>query len=268
MFNIFNKPSTYVIKSWEATDEPNEDGIYVNIKGRKGGLIAFILSFIGIDPIVSLIVDRENIRFKETSLSGFNATVTSISKVCSGSFGYSKPLWLLIVTLLIGLSIFDVVGGGSGYFFGTIVILYGLYSYFFDKTTKLGVTYLDGGYSGFAFKRSLIEGQNIDAAAAERIIAIIEMIMFGRDKPRIVVDEISPEVKSEGFDFGAKAQEKIQVLKEKARDASEQVATSAAANLAAKKSSDKKFCPSCGETITIEDKFCGGCGHKTNALSH
>lgn len=262
MFNILNKPSTYVIKSWEASDKPNKDGVYVNIKGRKSGIVSYLFSLAGLDPIVSLIIDRENIRFKEASIRGFTSSVTSISKVCTGKFGYSKPfIWLLSLSIS---GFYLLTQGGSTSAIGIGLILLGFIIYSINKTTTLSVTFLDGGYNGFAFKRSIIEGKNIDAAAAERIIAIIEMIMLGRDTPRVVPDEVSSESKTDGFDFGAKAHEKMEALKEKARDTSEQVASKAAASLAAKSSTGSKFCPSCGETITKEDKFCGGCGKKTS----
>ena len=58
---------TYVIKEWFASETPNQEGIYVHIKGRKGGLMSFFMSIVGIDPTVSLVIDHENVRFRRGS---------------------------------------------------------------------------------------------------------------------------------------------------------------------------------------------------------
>ena len=70
----------YVIKEWTARDTPDKDGIYIRITGRKGGFISFVMSLVGIDPTVSLVVDHENVRFKRGSWTGYSAWVT----VCAG----------------------------------------------------------------------------------------------------------------------------------------------------------------------------------------
>jgi hypothetical protein len=44
----------YVVKSWFADKRPNPHGHYVSITGRAPGLISWLLSLLGVSPIVSL----------------------------------------------------------------------------------------------------------------------------------------------------------------------------------------------------------------------
>ena len=253
-------PETYVIKEWVASETPNQDGVYVHVSGRKSGLISWFLSLVGIDPIISLVVDRENVRFKEGTWTGFDMVVTPIGKLCSGRYGYVKPFWSSASLVFIGLMLLVPSFGIS-----ILMILWGLYSYFANKTTKLGVTYLDGSGNEFAFKRSIIEGKNIDEVAAGRIISIIEMIMLGRDKPNFNSDESRS---SGGIDAGEQARQKMDAFKAQAMRAGERAASKVAAslgtaseNLSRAASAPALKCPGCGESITAADAFCGSCGH-------
>lgn len=253
---------TYVIKEWVASETPNQDGIYIHITGRKGGLLAFILSLVGIDPIVSLVVDRENVRFKEGSLNGFDSCVTPIEKLCSGNYGYAKPFLSTTIWIVIGVALLIPSSGVS-----LILILGAAFYYYLNKTTKIGVTYLDGRDNGFSFKRSIMEGKNIDEIAAGRIISIIEMIMLGRDKPNFINSD-TDERASVGIDAGEQARQKLDAFKAQAMRAGERAASKVAAslgsaseNLSRAASAPALKCPGCGERITAEDAFCGNCGH-------
>lgn len=257
-----NGTQTYVIKEWIASETPKQDGVYVHITGRKSGLISFLLATVGIDPTVSLIVDREFVRFKEGSWTGFKSCVTPIEKICSGHFGYSKPFWSTVFWVVIGFVLLVPTFGIS-----LILILGAIFFYFLNKTTELGMTYIGGGNNGFAFKRSIIEGENIDEFAAEHIVSIIEMIMHGKDKPRAVNANAGARV-SGGVDAGEQARQKMDAFKEQALRAGERaaskVATSLAAaseNMARAAKAPESKCPSCGETTKSEDVFCGSCGH-------
>ncbi len=60
--------NAFVIKSWTASDQPDTDGNYVNISGRAGGLVSWVLNLLGISPTVSLIVRDDRIIFQKGSL--------------------------------------------------------------------------------------------------------------------------------------------------------------------------------------------------------
>lgn len=254
---------TYVIKEWFASETPNQDGIYINITGRKGGLMSFILSLVGIDPTVSLLVDRENVRFKEGTWNGYDSCVTPIEKLCSGNYGYAKPFWSAAVWIVIGVVLLVPAVGVS-----LILILGAIFYYYLNKSTKLGVTYVDGGWNGFAFKRSIIEGKNIDENAAGRIISIIEMIMLGNERPHFINVDAGAKA-PDGIDVGEQARQKMDALKAQAMRAGERAASKVAASLATASENMSRAshvpeskCPGCGAVVTAEDAFCGSCGRK------
>ncbi|MDP3689247.1 MAG: zinc ribbon domain-containing protein, partial [Sulfurimicrobium sp.] len=248
-----------------ASETPNQDGVYVRITGRKGGLISFVLAFVGIDPTVSLLVDRENVRFKEGTWHGFNSCVTPIENLCSGNYGYAKPFWGTVVLLVVAL--FMLLSDETALRIASLILILGAILYYFlNKTTKLGVTYVDGGWNGFAFKRSIIEGKNIDEISAERIISIIEMIMLGKDKLNAINVDGSARA-SGGIDGGEQARQKMDALKAQALRAGERAASKVAASLATVSENMSRSvgepgpkCPGCGEAIKAEDTFCGNCG--------
>ena len=268
---------TYVIKEWFASETPNQDGIYVHITGRKGGLMSFFMSLVGIDPTVSLVVDRENVRFKRGSWTGYNAWVTPLDKLCSGQYGYSKPFWGTVLWIIIGVALLLPSFGLS-----LILILGVIVYYFLNKTLVLGLTFVGGAnvYSGdaLAFKRSMIEGKNIDEFAAERIVAIIEMIVRGAEKPRALhVDAGAQATASETIHRAANelataavhTLQRTEVLAAQAREMGERAAAKVSASLAASSATvsptddqEATKCPNCGAAVSSDNVFCGGCGHK------
>ena len=269
---------TYVIKEWFASETPNQDGIYVRITGRKGGLISFFMSIVGIDPTVSLVVDRENVRFRRGSWTGYSAWVTPLSKLCSGNYGYSKPFWSTVMWITIGVALLLPSFGLS------IILIIGVIAYYFlNKTLVLGLTFVGGGsvYSGdaLAFKRSVIEGKNIDEFATERIVAIIEMIVRGAEKPRSLdVDAGGRATLRETLNRAAdelsttaeRARQRTESLAAQARQMGERAAAKVSASQAASTATVSPTgdrgatqCPKCGAAVSPDNAFCGECGFKT-----
>ncbi len=155
-----------VIKSWNATETPGEDGIYVSIVGRQEGFLSWLLSVMGIDATTTLRVDRDTVYFEAGSLAGFQQRVIPLANLSSAYFGYAKP-WQL--ALAIGFVLMP--------FFGLGLILGPLY-YFLNKTLSLGIIENAGVLSGIEFKRSVIEGQNINEQEARRVCTIVQRLMM------------------------------------------------------------------------------------------
>lgn len=267
----------YVIKEWTARDTPDKDGIYIRITGRKGGFISFVMSLVGIDPTVSLVVDHENVRFKRGSWTGYSAWVTPLNKLCSGQYGYSKPFWSVFFVVAVGILLLIPTRGIS-----LLLILGGIAYYFLNKTLVIGLTFVGGGniYSGdaLAFKRSVIEGQDINELAAERIVAIIEMIVLGADTPRPSIGADSPRPSaSETLNRAAndlvntaeRARQKAEAFSGQASEMGERAAakiSSLVANTNASNTSStghprfRGSCPKCQRPVLDTDVFCGECG--------
>ena len=49
-----------VIKEWQVSHQPNDKGVYVHIKGREAGLLSFLLSLLGVDPVTAITITGRN----------------------------------------------------------------------------------------------------------------------------------------------------------------------------------------------------------------
>ena len=154
-----------VIKKWYADTTPNKDGNYVHLIGREAGLFAWLLSVIGIDPTTEIEIRDTMIVFTAGSLSGKQKRVIPMLSVCSAYYAYVKP-WQM--ALLLGVLLTP--------FFGLGLIVAPLY-YFLNKELTVGVVENSSWVGGFAFKRSVIEGQNIDEQKAYEVIDIIRNLI-------------------------------------------------------------------------------------------
>lgn len=262
-----------VIKKWKVSETAGQNGEFVHIHGREAGLLSFILSLLGVDPTTTFIVDAKSIRHEQGSLAGFERTVTPISAVAAAGFGYIKP-WkkALIIAIIIGVILVFIPVIGQ-----LIAAVIGLAYYFLNK--ELYVRYLNSGTGRgeLKFKRSIIEGQSIDEQAGERIVAIIEMLVLGQEKPRILdVAAGCPTSVKAALD---RAGEELSVVAERtrkraddfaaqARDMGERAAAKIAPLVATSGSASVEVysgpakCSNCGATVNLENTFCAECGGK------
>lgn len=163
--------AAYVIKSWKAQTEPiDESQTYVKIEGRAGGLLSWLLSLVNISPTVSLVVNSDKIVFEEGSLSGSLRYQTPLENTCATFYGYTKP-WKEAVALGIVLGLITL------FLFAIPGIIAGIAYYFLNKTLTVGYSDMGGLRNAIQFKRSLIEGQDIDEAEAAKVCAIIQNLV-------------------------------------------------------------------------------------------
>lgn len=154
-----------VIKKWSASSTPDAAGNYVDILGREGGLISWLLSLLKIDPTTSIQISDNLVLFSQGSLEGTEHRVIPMQSICSAYYGYKKP-WK--EALVLGLILMPLFGLG---------LLVGPLYYFLNKTLTVGVVENSGWVGGFAFKRSVIEGQNITEKQAHEVIAIVRTLI-------------------------------------------------------------------------------------------
>lgn len=217
-----------VIKSWKVTSNPKPGEPYVEIVGRKAGLLSWLLSLIGIDATVSMKVTARHMFFGTGSLAGFNRRIVLLPHISSTYYGLYKPWKMTAVFIAISFSLgVSLIGVGSrgSVIFGTLVLFGGvgaaLLYYFLNKSLSIGFVE-DSGYSGnLVFKRSVIEGQAIDENASEVVIQMIEHLV----QPAMDAS-IAPVV------IGAGA---------------------------------RNICPKCKATVSPNDPFCGECGYRLKA---
>lgn len=162
-----------VIKEWRASEKPDSNGVFVRISGREAGVVNFVLSLIGIDPTTSLTIDQSAIRVEEGSLAGFSRRVTPLGNLCSGGFGYAKPWKAAVAIGALGV----VLGFVQSIAGAMVVVGAGVY-YFLNKELQLLLIDVAGSVAlKIEYKRSVIEGKNIDEKDGERVIQILANLL-------------------------------------------------------------------------------------------
>lgn len=71
-----SQPAPLVLKSWYASDKPLPDGSFIQITGRRAGIVGFIFALLGIDPVTTLKVSNQRIEFHSSSLTGTSHRIT------------------------------------------------------------------------------------------------------------------------------------------------------------------------------------------------
>ena len=155
--------------------------LFLSIKGREEGIIAWLLSRIGFDPIVSLTCSRNEVMFKSSSTRkgqlNVNIPTTAVTAVVTG---YKKPFSLLV------LAVIFIIGGlymqnttrASFFVPGLIAAVICLVAYMLQKTMIFSV--FNGGDTAIASlttKRSVIEGVNVDFDKFEKAAALLNKVV-------------------------------------------------------------------------------------------
>lgn len=187
--------STLVIKAWRADTKPIDDqNNFVSITGRKGGLIAWILSLMGIEPTTNILVGLERIEFTSASLAGTESRLIPLQSVCSSYYGYHRPwkaaAWIIAAFVFIGVTIGSMVAGG-GYRGGALAfymmmslvgVVIGLIYYFLNTTLTLGFVEHSGVVNGIRFKRSVIENVDINEEQSKIVCIIVQRLIEARER--------------------------------------------------------------------------------------
>lgn len=159
---------TLVLKKWHSARNPDANGNYIHLVGRQPGFFSWLLARMGIDPTTEVEVKDNLIAFSAGSLSGHEKRVIPLNSISSAYYGYEKP-WK--EALVLGLLLLPFLGLG--------LILGPLY-YILNKKLTVGVVEGSGWVGGFAFKRSVIEGKNIQEHEAYEVIETIRWLIEGK----------------------------------------------------------------------------------------
>jgi len=181
----------YVVKSWQASPQPNERGEYVKISGRQEGVISWLLSYVGIDPTVHMTVTAENFHLEARTFWGYSKRTVPIAKISEVCHGFMRP-WLtpFIFWLIGGFCFFGAFGaivdenGGmlpalGMLFLACVLFGSGYLIYFLRRHLIVEVVGAGGNLRPLhvAFQPSFIEGKAIDADAAEVVGRIIQALV-------------------------------------------------------------------------------------------
>ena len=144
-----------------------------------------MLALLKIDPTTSIKVSPERVEFASASLSGTEFRMIPILSVCSTYYGYYKPwksaLAICGVFLLIAIELGVVMSSGLAAFILFLVGLgISLLYYFLSRTLTLGIVEHSGVVNGIKFKRSVIEGVDINQAQGSYICKITQFLIESR----------------------------------------------------------------------------------------
>ncbi|PCH64830.1 MAG: hypothetical protein COC09_01170 [Gammaproteobacteria bacterium] len=154
-----------VIKKWYADHSANENGDFVHLAGREAGLLSWLLSVFKIDPTSEIEIKDNLIKFTSSSLAGQEKRIIPMNSITSAYYGYEKPWKMALVLTVLLMPVF---------FIGLVV---GPLYYFLNKNLTVGVVEASGWVGTFSFKRSIIEGQNINEEEAYKVIEIIRSLI-------------------------------------------------------------------------------------------
>lgn len=149
----------------------------VKIVGRKAGLISWLLSLLGIDSTFTLCVYSDRLESREGSLSGMLKTMIPLSSIDTYTTGFAKPFICLVFGIaFLVMTIFGWITTGSfaGGFVFLIFAVVTFIMYALQKCLVLNFTTNGGNGICFLFKRSVIEGVNVDESFAERVGEIVK----------------------------------------------------------------------------------------------
>jgi hypothetical protein len=175
-----------VIKAWKADISSIDDkGNCVSIIGRESGLVAWVLSWLRVDPTTTLLVGSRRIDFSTASLAGTNSRLIPIENVCSSYYGYYKP-WKAALGIILGFIFTGCSIQNSGawpfmtfFLIGTIVAL--VY-YFSNRMLTLGFVENSGIVTSIVYKRSIIENIDINESQARNVCTIVQDLIEKKEK--------------------------------------------------------------------------------------
>lgn len=182
----------YVVKSWKVSHQPI-DGLdnYVEIIGRKAGLIAWLFSLAGIDPTVRILVGSKWFEHSETSLAGPVTKVIPLRKVSSVRNSYYRP-WREALAIFVVFFMHGVGIGRFGYLsdlitaLALVLVLVGavvsLVVYFLNRPFTLHVVEVSGHKTGIRFKRSVIENVEVNYEKVQYASQIIKALVEAENR--------------------------------------------------------------------------------------
>lgn len=164
---------------------------YVHIVARKSGLLAFLLSAIGIDTTTKFDVYADRIEFNKGSLSGYVKTTMPLSSLSVITGGFVKPIFKLIIGLVMVVCGFcSIVGGLDSYDGGALIVTIGFMTliiglilivyYFLSKTLLIQVAASSGWVAAILLKRSVIEGVAITPETADTIVDMVTQLTMAQ----------------------------------------------------------------------------------------
>jgi hypothetical protein len=182
--------STLVLTKFNVLPGPADPTTSViDIEGRAEGLIAFILTKMGLSNRVQLVVTSREMVYSEASLSGETTESVPLKAVSATIAGMRKNLWFLLFSILsaiVGLisllgAAFSGRNAGAPAAIGMFLLIVAavfIYLYYTRRVVWLGVQPFGGSLLQIPFRPSVIEGVSINEEHAKRAAAILRELVL------------------------------------------------------------------------------------------
>ena len=162
-----------VVKSVKI-DKTAED-CQVEIIARKAGLVSWLLSLIGIDSTFTFRAYKDRLESEEGSLSGQISTVIPLTALDTFTNGFTKPFQFVIGAIIALIMGFIMLGqnGFIGFILIIVAVVLGVL-YYLRKSLMLIFSTQGANSIIFVFKRSIIEGVNVDESLAKEVADLVK----------------------------------------------------------------------------------------------
>lgn len=170
----------------------NQEGpVFVKLVGRKRGLLAWLLTQIGIDHTVTLTVYERRIELAEDRLSGHVTHIYPLTALASFGSAYLRPiiyLVLAVLCLILGLVAFGIIFRDyAGFAFMLFVVFVAIsvvfgFLYYLNKCMCLYTVSNSGAGPRIFLKRSVIEGQGLNELDTLKIVTILTTLIEQNQK--------------------------------------------------------------------------------------
>lgn len=154
----------------------NTGPCYIRLVGRKSGLLDWILTLLKVNTTTVLEVYSDRIEYSYGSLSGNILEVIPLSKVSNLICGRFRPTILLFFAFLSFLAAIPTLG------LSLILTAVFVIFYFLKKTTLIQIIPNSSSMASVAFKRSIIENQNITEEEAKYIVQLVAFLVENANK--------------------------------------------------------------------------------------
>ena len=159
-------------------------GPLLDAQGRAPGLLAFVLTAMGLDPTTTFLCYPDRIEIVEAGMSGRQSLVLPLNKVTGIVGGHSMPLaplalagfgFLLAVpsVLALVLSLGDAATAIVAAIMGVFFVVVGLLAYFLGRSMTLAVQNGGDSLHGIRFGQGIIEGVAVNP---QRVQQAVEML--------------------------------------------------------------------------------------------
>lgn len=168
---------TLVLRKLRITQTPEASSrpvVYIN--ARRGGIIAYILTLLGLSSNYELILDKYELRYKKTDLFGFSIQSIPLASIASIHAGMRLPILYMVLAIFFALSALSgliVMESLVSFILGMIFCLIFIALFILKKRFSIEIYPSAGPSIIMVLKPSAIEGASFDQ---NKIFAIVGLI--------------------------------------------------------------------------------------------